>query len=155
MYSKLKRDEVTIKGRGCAYRRKRWKWISKEYMPSPTVSTKGIMILCMIDAMERPEVQTANIIGDFLHSDYVKGDIHIKLEGAMVTLLEDINLEHYIYFIQKYKLGGKCMYAESKKGIYGTLYASLLFLGEKSKNLRRNDLSEKLIRLVRHEQDHS
>ena len=45
----------------------------------------------------------------------------------MVTLLEDIDPEYYKYFIYKDKRGRKCMYAESKKAIYGTLEASLLF----------------------------
>ena len=49
----------------------------------------------MIDAMEVWKVATANIPGAFLQTDYGKGDIHIKLEGDMVTLLEDIDPEYY------------------------------------------------------------
>ena len=49
----------------------------------------------MIDAMEVRKVATANIPGAFLKTDYDKGDIHIKLEGDMVTLLEDIDPEYY------------------------------------------------------------
>ena len=45
----------------------------------------------MIDAMEVQEVATADITEAFLQTDYDKGDIHIKLEGDMVTLLEDID----------------------------------------------------------------
>ena len=44
----------------------------------------------MIDIMEGREVATSDIIGAFLQTNYDKGDIHIKLEGAMVTLLEEI-----------------------------------------------------------------
>ena len=47
------------------------------------------MLSCMIDAMEGREVATAKIPGAFLQTEYYKGDIHIKLEGAMVTLLKD------------------------------------------------------------------
>ena len=57
------------------------------------------MLSCMIDAMESREVATADIPGAFLQTDYDKGDIHIKLEGAMVTLLEDIDPEYYKDFI--------------------------------------------------------
>ena len=57
-------------------------------MSLPTVSTEGLMLLGIINAMEGQEVATANIPGDFLQTDYDKGDIHIKLEGDMVTLLE-------------------------------------------------------------------
>ena len=53
----------------------------------------------------------------------------------MVPLLEDIDLEYYKYFIYTYKLRRKCMYAESKKSIYGTLEVSLLFWVKLSKIL--------------------
>ena len=60
-------------------------------MLSPTVSNEGLMLSCMIYAMEGQEVATANIPGAFLQTDYDKGYIHIKLEGYMVTLLEEID----------------------------------------------------------------
>ena len=46
------------------------------------------MLSCMIDAVEGREVATSEIPGAFLQTDYDIGDIHIKLEGAMVTLHE-------------------------------------------------------------------
>ena len=91
MFLKLKIYEVTIKGRVCADGRKQRDWISKEDTYSPTVSTEGLMLSCMINAMEFREVATADIPGAFLQTDYEKGDIHIKLEGSMVTLLEEID----------------------------------------------------------------
>ena len=45
----------------------------------------------------------------------------------MVTLLEDIDTEYYKDFIYTYKRGRNCIYVESKKAVYGTLEASLLF----------------------------
>ena len=63
----------------------------------------------MIDAMEDREVATADIPGAFLQTDYDKGDINIKLEGAMVTQIEEIDLEYYKYFIFTEKRGRKCM----------------------------------------------
>ena len=89
----------------------------------------------MIYAMEVREIATSDIPGAFLQTDYDKGDIHIKLEGAMVTLLEDIDPEYYKDFIYTGKRGRKCMYAETKKDIYVTLEASLLFWGKLSKIL--------------------
>ena len=88
MFLKLKSDEVTIKGRGCADGSKQWDWLSKEDMSSPTMFTEVLMLSRMIDAMEGREVENADISGAFLQTDNDKGDIHIKLEGAMVTLLE-------------------------------------------------------------------
>ena len=79
MFLKLKDDEVTIKGRGCADGRKHRHWLSKEDTSLPTVSTEGLIISCMIDAMEGWEIPTADIPGAFLQTDYDKGDIYIKL----------------------------------------------------------------------------
>ena len=121
MFLKLKINEVTIKEREFADGRKQRDWISKEDTSSPTVSTAGLMISCMIDAMEGREVETADIPGAFLQTDYDRGDIHIKLEMAMVTLLEEIDPKYYKDFIYTDKCGRKCMYAEANKAIYGTL----------------------------------
>ena len=61
----------------------------------------------MIDATEGRDAATAKISGDFLQTNYDKGDTHIKLEGSMVILLEDIDPEYYKYFIYTDKLGRK------------------------------------------------
>ena len=53
----------------------------------------------------------------------------------MVTLPEDIDPVYYKDFIYTDKRRRKCMYAESKKAIYVTLEASLLFWGKLSKRL--------------------
>ena len=135
MFLKLKSDEVTTKGRGCADGRKQRDWLSKEDTLSPTVSTEGLMLLCMIDATEGREVAITDTPGAFLETNYDNGDMHIKLEGAMVTLLEDIDPEYYKDLIFTDKRGRKCMYAEAKKAIYVTLEASLLFWAKLSKIL--------------------
>ena len=83
------------------------------------------MISCIIDAKKGREVATDNTPGDFLQTDYDKGDINIKLEGDIVTLLEDIDRGYYKDFTYTDKRGRKCMYAEAKKTIYGTLYVSV------------------------------
>ena len=61
IFLKLKNDEVIIKGRRCADGRKQRDWIYKEDMSLPTISTKGLVLSCMIDAMESREVETAYI----------------------------------------------------------------------------------------------
>ena len=65
MFLKLKSDEVTIKGRGCADGRKQRDWLYKEYMLLLTVSTEDLMLSCIIDAMEGREVATADIPGAY------------------------------------------------------------------------------------------
>ena len=57
------------------------------------------------------------------------------MERDIVTLLEDIDLEYYKDFVYTDKHVSKCMYAESKKAIYGRLEASILFWGKLSKIL--------------------
>ena len=66
MFLKLKSYEVTIKVRECADGRKQQDRLSREDTSSPTVSTEGLMLSCMIDAMEGREVATADIPGSFL-----------------------------------------------------------------------------------------
>ena len=64
----------------------------------------------MIDAMEGREVATADIIEDLLQTDYDKVNIHIKLEGAMVTLLKDINTYYFKYLSTHINVeGSACM----------------------------------------------
>ena len=80
-------------------------------------------------------LSTTDIPGVFLQTKYDKGDMHINMEGSMVALLEGIDMYYYRYSIYTDKRRRRCMYAESKKAIYGTLEASLLFWGELSKIL--------------------
>ena len=79
MFLKLKIDEVTIKGRGYVDRRKQRYWISKEDTSSPTFSTEVLVLSCMVDTMEGWEVETADIPGAFLQTNYDNLDIHIKM----------------------------------------------------------------------------
>ena len=90
MLLNLKNNEFEIKGRGCTDGINQRNWIYKEDISSPTMSTEGLMISCMIYTMEGQYVETSNIPGDFLLTDYDKGNIHIKMEGSMVNLLEEI-----------------------------------------------------------------
>ena len=52
--------------------------------------------------MEGWYVATYDISGAFLQTEYDKGDIHIKMEGEMVTLPEDIKPAYYYDFIYIY-----------------------------------------------------
>ena len=85
MFLKLERDGVTTKERRLTDRRKQRDWLSTEDTSLPTVSTEGIMLLCMIDAIEGREVATVDIPGAFLQTDNDKGDIQIKLDYGHPT----------------------------------------------------------------------
>ena len=43
------------------------------------MSTEGLMLSCIIDAMEVWDVSTSDIPGAFLQTDYNKGDIRINM----------------------------------------------------------------------------
>ena len=79
MFIKLNNDDVTIKRRGCANKSKQRNWLSKEDTMPPTMYTKGFMLSCMIGAIEGRDAAPADIPGDFLKTDYYKGDIHIMM----------------------------------------------------------------------------
>ena len=53
--------------------------------------TKVLKLKRMIDAMEVRDVSTADIPGAFLQTYYDKRDIKNNMDGAMVTLLKEIN----------------------------------------------------------------
>ena len=126
MFLKMKRNG-TIKGRGCADGRKQREWMSKEDTTSPTISNEALMLSCMIDAMEGRDVATADIPGAFMQTPYDGGDVHIRIDGPMATLLAKIDPELYGPYMVKGRNGRSMMFAETKKALYGTVDASLLF----------------------------
>ena len=107
IFLKPKNDEVRIKGIGCTDGKNQRNWISKEDTSSPTVSTKSLMLSCMIDEMEGQDVGTADITGAFLQTDYNIGDIHIKMEVEIVTILKETDPAYYMEFIYIDRLGNK------------------------------------------------
>ena len=93
MFLKLKNDEVTIKILEYADGRNQHNWLSKEDTTYPTVSTEGLMLSCMIYAMEGCDVATSDIPIAFLqtYNNYV--DIYIKMYSSMVALLVHQSLQ--------------------------------------------------------------
>ena len=91
MLLKTNNDEVTVKGRRCTDRRNQRNCLSKEDTASPIFYNEGLVLSIMVDSMEGRYIATADIPGAFLQNDYDKGDIHIKIEGEMVNLLEEID----------------------------------------------------------------
>ena len=118
----------TIKGRGCADGRKQRGWMNKDDTTSPTVSTTGLILSCMIDAKEQRDSATCDIPGAFLQTnDDCAERTHLRFEGIMVDQLVEIDPEAYLPYVQVDSKGKKYMYAECLKAIYGTLNAALLF----------------------------
>ena len=124
-----------IKGWVWADGREQRDFLCKYYTTSPTVSTEGLVLSLIIYVIEVPDVATVEIPGALLQTDYNKGYINIKMEGVMVTLMEEIDPAYYKGFVYLDSRGKKCMYAEAKKAIYGNLEASHIFWTKLSKSL--------------------
>ena len=90
--------------------------------------------MCMIDAMEGRELATADIPGAFLQTNYYKGVYTSNWKGLWLPYLNR-STRNYKDLIFTDKRGRIYMYAEAKKAIYRTLYASLIFWGKLSKSL--------------------
>ena len=87
MFLKKKRSGI-IKGRGCVDGRKQRVYLNKDDISAPTFSTKSLLLTYLIDAMENRYIVTVDIPGDFMQSDLEGDDLHMKLEGKMVDILE-------------------------------------------------------------------
>jgi len=124
MYLKQKRCG-RIKARGCADGWKQRIYKTKDETSSPTLSTKAVFLMCLVDAKEKRYVITTDIPGAFMHAD-IDEELYIRLEGTMAKLLIRVNPNKYSpYAIAE---GGKqVIYLLLKKALYGTLQAALLF----------------------------
>ena len=67
------------------------------------MSTEGLILSFMIYVMGVQEVATADIPGSLLQTKYENVDIHIKLEGAIIILLEQTDPDYYKYLSKKIK----------------------------------------------------
>ena len=126
MFLKMKTNG-TIKGRRCADGRKQREWMSKEDTTSPTISNEALMLSCMIYAMEGRDVAIADIPDAFMQTPYGGWDVRIRIDDPMATLLAKIDQELYEKYLVKGRNGKPMMFAETKKALYGTVDASLLF----------------------------
>jgi hypothetical protein len=124
-----------IKGRGCADGRKQRVYMSKEETSSPTVTTEGLFLSCIIDAKEGRDVATADIPGAFMQAD-MNAVVHVRLTGPLATMLARVNPGKYEKFIVMEK-GKPVIYVRLLKALYGTMQASLLFWRDLTAELKR------------------
>ena len=93
MYLKQKRCGG-IKARGCADRRKQSVYEGKDETSSPMVSTKALLLSCIIDAQEGCQVATVDIPGAFMHSE-MDEVLHLRLDGPMDELVCKVDEKIY------------------------------------------------------------
>jgi hypothetical protein len=113
-----------LKGRSCADGRPQRSLYTKEETASPTIATDALMITLMVDAAERRDVATADVVGAYLHAlmpDYVL----MKLVGDAVDIMCNVN-PRYTQFVT-IEHGKKVLYLRLLKALYGCVKSALLW----------------------------
>ena len=87
-----------INRRGCADNRKKSKYLTKENTSAPTVETEDLFLTFLVHTMEHRKVVTVDIPGAFMQADMEGETVHMKLEGKIAELLE--NLDPNIYIVK-------------------------------------------------------
>jgi hypothetical protein len=89
-----------------------------------------------MDTIEGRKVATCDIPGDFLQADWpADRDCYLKFDGAMVSMICDIDPKHKKNIV--YGRNGKkyILYAKLNKAVYGTVLGTILFYEKLSKQL--------------------
>ena len=123
----------TNQRKGCADGQKQQVWTNKEDATSPTVFTEAVLLTSAIDAKERREVITMDILGAFMQGKQDE-TIHMKLEGTLAELLAKCDPTKYQPYLVIEK-GKPVLYVELVKALYGTIHAALIFWRKFTKQL--------------------
>ena len=75
------------------------------------------MLLCIMDDLERRDVDTVNIPGSLLHDD-MDNIVKIQIDGEITELLTRLDLVQYEKHIVMYK-GKKVLYVRMRKALHG------------------------------------
>ena len=120
---KEKRDGE-LKGRSCADGSAQRALYTKEQSASPTVSTDALMLSLMIDAKERRDVATADVVGAYLLAD-MDEFVLLKLTGGSVDIMCTVNETNKHFVVVE--LGKKVLYLQLLKALYGCVRSALLW----------------------------
>jgi hypothetical protein len=125
-----------IKGRGCADGRKQRVYMTKEETSSPTVTTEGLFLSCIIDAKEGRDVATTDIPGAFMQTD-MDAVVHVRLSGPLAAMLVRVDPKKYKKYVVT-ENGKSVIYVRLLKALYGTMQASLLFWKDLTGELKKS-----------------
>jgi hypothetical protein len=120
---KEKRSGI-LKGRTCADGRPQRALYSKEETASPTISTDALMLSLLIDANEKRDVATADVVGAYLHA-YMPDFVLIKLTGETVELMCQVNPKYRAFVVVEN--GKPVLYLQLLKALYGCVKSALLW----------------------------
>ena len=113
-----------IKARACVDGRRQRRYIKKEDVASPTIQQESLILSLLIDARERRDVSTADVVGAYLLAlmdDYVL----IKLTGTPIDTLCNISQEYVKYITMEN--GKRVLYLRLKKALYGCMQSVILW----------------------------
>lgn len=72
---------------------------TKQETSSPTVSTKALLLSCIIDAKEGRDVATCNVLGAFMQAK-IDGSIHMEMPGELAEILMQIKLSIHAKYLK-------------------------------------------------------
>ena len=120
---KEKRNGI-VKGRTCADGRSQRNLYDKSQTASPTVSTDALMLSIIVEAYERRDIGTADVVGAYLRA-FMDDYVIMKFVGASVKLLCQINPKYQKHVVKEN--GVDVLYVRLIKALYGCVKSALLW----------------------------
>jgi hypothetical protein len=124
------KSDKKLKGRTCADGSIQRKWMERDEVSSPTVSTEATMITGVIEAMEGRDVATCDIPNAFVQTDLDEYDKDgnrtiMRIRGPLVEILCEMDPQYQQYV--HYDKNGPVLYVHLIKALYGMLVSAMLF----------------------------
>jgi len=113
-----------LKGHMCADGSTQRSTYSKDETASPTVGSDPLMIFLMIDAIERRDVATADVVGAYLWAS-MDDFVILKVRGRTVELLCKANPRYKEFVLMEN--GQMVLYLWLLKALYGCIKSALLW----------------------------
>jgi Reverse transcriptase (RNA-dependent DNA polymerase) len=113
-----------LKGRTCADGSIQRSLYDKSETTSPTVATDALMYTLLIDAKERRDVATADVVGAYLNADMDQFTV-MKLTGDAVNIMIQVD-SSYAQFVSR-ENNKPVLYLQLKKALYGCVRSALLW----------------------------
>jgi Reverse transcriptase (RNA-dependent DNA polymerase) len=113
-----------VKGRTCADGSVQKNLFDRADTTSPTVATDSLMYTLLIDAKERRDVATADVVGAYLNANMDTFSL-MKLSGEAVEIMIQVEPK-YKNFVSMEK-GKQVLYLQLMKALYGCVKSALLW----------------------------
>jgi hypothetical protein len=113
----IKEKRSGVQGRTCADGSVQCNLVDKSETTSPTVASDALLYTILIDAKERRDVATADVVGAYLNP-YMDDFTLLNLTGKTVDIMVDVDRKNYSPFITT-ESGKPVLYLQLKKALYG------------------------------------